>query len=128
MPMTCLYRPVKAKTPGAQVSAAGRGFQVSFRVMPRTAHPMTAISAALSDLRTAMQGLVSEHATMRQQLHSLLRNGSSAVGARRGRLASRASGGPKKRGRAFKFTDTQAGDFRKQVEGGKSAASLAKEL
>ena len=96
--------------------------------MPRTAHPMTAISAALSDLRTAMQGLVSEHATMRQQLHSLLRNGSSAVGARRGRLASRSSGGPKKRGRAFKFTDTQAGDFRKQVEGGKSAASLAKEL
>ena len=35
---------------------------------------------------------------------------------------------PKKRGRAFKFTDEQAVEFRKQVEGGKSAASLAKEL
>ena len=35
---------------------------------------------------------------------------------------------PRKRGRAFKFSVDQAGEFRKQVEGGKSAASLAKEL
>ena len=37
-------------------------------------------------------------------------------------------GMPRKRGRAFKFTADQASEFRKQVEGGKSAASLAKEL
>src|SRR5262249_21646806 len=91
--------------------------------MPRTAHPMTAISAALADLHRAMQGLVAEHATMRQQLHSMLRNGASAAGARRGRPA-----GSKKRGRAFKFSDAQAAEFRKQIEGGKSAMALAKEL
>jgi hypothetical protein len=89
---------------------------------------MTAISAALADLRSAMQSLVAEHATMRQQLRSLVRNGSSLAGSRRGRPASRASGGPKKRGRAFKFSDEQAAVFRKQVEGGKSALALAKEL
>ena len=89
---------------------------------------MTAISAALADLRSAMQSLVAEHATMRQQLHSLVRNGASLAGSRRGRPASRASGGPKKRGRAFKFSDEQAAGFRKQVEGGKSALALAKEL
>lgn len=96
--------------------------------MPRPAHPMTAISAALADLRNAMQGLVAEHSTMRQQLHSLLRNDSSVAGGSRGRPASRASGGPKKRGRAFKFNDAQGAEFRKQVEGGKSAMALAKEL
>src|SRR5215813_5655876 len=72
------------------------------RRMPRTAHPMTAISAALEDLRKAMHGLVAEHATMRQQLQSLFRNGASPAGSRRGRPAGRASGaqgGPKKRGR-----------------------------
>jgi len=36
--------------------------------------------------------------------------------------------GPKKRGRAFKFSDAQAAELRKQVEGGKSALALAKEL
>jgi hypothetical protein len=96
--------------------------------MPRTAHPLTAISAALQDLRKAMEGLVAEHATMRQQVRSMLRNGASAAGARRGRPASRASGGSRKRGRAFKFSDAQAAEFRKQVEGGKSALALAKEL
>ena len=38
----------------------------------------------------------------------------------------RAPGGPKKRGRAFKFTDAQA-ELKKQVDGG-SALALAKEL
>src|SRR5262249_32945598 len=92
---------------------------------------MTAISAALEDLRKAMHGLVAEHATMRQQLQSLFRNGASPAGSRRGRPAGRASGaqgGPKKRGRAFKFSNEQAAGFLKQGEDGKSALALAKEL
>ncbi len=40
----------------------------------------------------------------------------------------RAPGGPKKRGRAFKFTDAQAAKLKKQVDDGKSALALAKEL
>jgi DNA invertase Pin-like site-specific DNA recombinase len=103
-------------------------FRLVSAAMPRTAHPMTGISAALSNLHRAMHGLVAEHTSMRQQLHSLLRNGGTAGGARRGRPAGRPSSGSRKRGRAFKFTDAQAAEFRKQVEGGKSAASLAKEL
>jgi hypothetical protein len=47
--------------------------------------------------------------------------------ARRGR-PSQTSGGPRKRGRAFKFSTEQAEAFRKQVEAGKSALTLAKEL
>jgi hypothetical protein len=89
---------------------------------------MTAIGAALQDLRKAMEGLVADHVTMRQQLHSMLRNGASSAGSRRGRPASRASGGPKKRGRAFKFSDAEAAEFRQQVESGKSAMALAKDL
>src|SRR5678815_806773 len=99
--------------------------------MPRTTHPMTSISAALQNLRKAFEGLVADHAHMRQQLRSIVRNGSSVGGSRRGRpagRASRTSGGARKRGRAFKFTDDQASEFRKQVDGGKSALSLAKEL
>jgi DNA invertase Pin-like site-specific DNA recombinase len=42
--------------------------------------------------------------------------------------ASGTASGPKKRGRAFKFSNEQAADLRKQVEGGKSALGLAKEL
>ena len=50
-------------------------------------------------------------------------------GAPRGRPGrpSRA-GGPRKRGRAFKFTDEQAIAFRKRVEDGATATALAKEL
>ena len=96
--------------------------------MPQTTHPMTSISAALADLRSAMEGFVADHREMRQQLESIVRNGSTAVGGRRGRPAGRASGGGKKRGRAFKFTDAQAAELRKQAEGGKSATALAKEL
>ena len=40
----------------------------------------------------------------------------------------RAPGGPKKRGRKFKFTDAQAAELKKQVDGGKSASALAKDL
>jgi hypothetical protein len=55
--------------------------------------------------------------------------GEDVAGRGRPAGACRARDGmPRKRGRAFKFTDDQAGEFRKQVEGGKSAASLAKEL
>jgi DNA invertase Pin-like site-specific DNA recombinase len=89
---------------------------------------MTAISAALQNLHRAMDGLVAEHVVIRQQLQSLLRNGASAAGARRGRPPGRAARSSRKRGRAFKFTDAQGGQFRKQVEGGKSAMALAKEL
>ena len=46
-----------------------------------------------------------------------------------GRPAARVRDGtPRKRGRAFKFTTDQAGEFSKQVEGGKSAVALAREL
>jgi len=84
---------------------------------------MTSISIALQDLRKAFEGLVTEHAVMRRQLQSLVQN----AGSRRGR-PSGSVGGPKKRGRAFKFNDAQAAEFRKQAEGGKSAVALAKEL
>ena len=100
--------------------------------MPRTPHPMTSISAAMSQLRHALEGLVAEQATMRQQLHSVVQRASTLSDghvARRGRPPGRmATGGPKKRGRAFKFTDAQAAEFRQQIEGGKSALALAKEL
>jgi DNA invertase Pin-like site-specific DNA recombinase len=96
--------------------------------MPRTAHPMTSISAALQDLREAFEGLIADHAHIRQQLQSLVRNGSSVGGSRRAGRPSKVHSGPKKRGRAFKFTDEQASDFRKQAEGGKSAVTLANEL
>jgi DNA invertase Pin-like site-specific DNA recombinase len=91
---------------------------------------MTSISSALADLRGAIQGLVSEHATMREQLHSIIRSAASDGGRPSGRIgrASMSRGGPKKRGRAFKFSDEQAAEFRKRVEGGTSAVALAKEL
>ena len=50
-----------------------------------------------------------------------------ARAVRAGRVSTR-TGGPKKRGRKFKFSDAQAAELRKQVEGGKSALGLAKEL
>lgn len=87
---------------------------------------MNSISAALHDLRTALQGLVSDHHHLRQQLESFAHRGTFQQRPS-GRRAS-ASGGPAKRGRAFKFTDAQAVEFRAQVEGGKSAPALAKEL
>jgi DNA invertase Pin-like site-specific DNA recombinase len=84
---------------------------------------MTSVSAALADLRRAFEGLVADHSHMRQQLQSLLRNGSSVARSARGRAA-----GGKKRGRAFKFSDEQAAEFRKRAEAGTSAVALAKDL
>ena len=98
--------------------------------MPKTAHPMTSISAALQDLRKSFEGLVADHAHMRQQLQALVGSGWSVGSSRRGRPVGRppATHSGKKLGRAFKFSDDQAAEFRKQVEGGKTAFALAKEL
>ncbi len=90
---------------------------------------MTSFNAAMSQLRHALQGLVAEQAMLRRELHSIVQQGPSV--RRNGVAAGRrvaAQGGGKKRGRAFKFNDQQAADFRRQVEGGKSALALAKEL
>ncbi len=95
---------------------------------------MTSISAAMSQLRHALEGLVAEQAILRRELQSIAQRGSSV---RRDGLPAgrpfrangvRAPGRPKKRGRAFKFNDEQAADIRKRVEGGTSAVALAKEL
>ena len=105
--------------------------------MPRTAHRMTNVSAALSQLRRTLEALVEENGTLRDHLHAIAQRASSVGGARSGRRGRRArrmnrpargTNGAKKRGRPFRFTEAQGAEFRKQVEGGKSALSLAKEL
>lgn len=108
--------------------------------MLRTTESMHPISAALHDLRAALEGLVSDHHHFRQQLEGMAQRASFGNGAtvkRRGRPPGRMAragsvsapnGAPAKRGRKFKFTDAQAAEFRAQVEGGKSAVGLAKEL
>ena len=100
--------------------------------MPRMPDRMTAISSALHHLEGAVRGLADENTLLRNHLQRIVEQaGSMFNGASRGRPArggKSRDGAPKKRGRAFKFTDDQAVDFRKQVEGGRSAASLAKEL
>ncbi len=85
---------------------------------------MRAITGALRGLEGAMRALVEENTHLRKQV---LLDGRSGRG-RIARVGRAGDGVPRKRGRAFKFTDDQANEFRKQVEGGKSAASLAKEL
>ena len=101
--------------------------------MPRTSDHMGAISSALQDLESALRSVVAENTVLKNQLQRIvdqagqLFNGHLPRG-RAARAAKGRDGAPRKRGRAFKFTDEQAVDFRKQVEGGKSAASLAKEL
>ena len=92
--------------------------------MPRTAHPMTSISAALQDVRRAFEALAAEQATLRRQMQSIVRRGSPAA---YGRVRATPYGA-KKRGRAFKFSEEQAAGFRTQVEGGKTAVALAREL
>jgi len=95
---------------------------------------MSAISAALQNLEHAVRSLVDENSVLKNQLQRIVEqagqlfDGHPAPRGRPARGAKARDGGPKKRGRAFKFTDDQAVEFRKQVEGGKSAASLAKEL
>jgi DNA invertase Pin-like site-specific DNA recombinase len=84
---------------------------------------MRAITSALQQLENAMRALVDENTHFRKRMEG--------DGLGRGRIARSArgrDGAPRKRGRAFKFTGDQASEFRKQVEGGKSAAALAKEL
>jgi DNA invertase Pin-like site-specific DNA recombinase len=92
---------------------------------------MSAISHAIQQLEDVMRAMVSENAILRKQLQGIVEQAGHFFNGQ-GRLTRSAraarDGAPRKRGRAFKFTDEQAADFRKQVEGGKSAASLAKEL
>lgn len=91
---------------------------------------MTSISTAMSQLRHALEGLVAEQALLRRELQSILQQRLSARrnGLSAGRNGVSAYAGQKKRGRAFKFNDQQAADFRTRVEGGMSAVALAKEL
>jgi len=102
--------------------------------MPRTPDRMTAISSALQDLERALRGLVDENTILKNQLQRVvvragrLFDGHAPPRGRPARGGKSPDGAPRKRGRAFKFTGDQAVEFRKQVEGGKSAASLAKEL
>lgn len=98
--------------------------------MPKTANPTTSISAAMSQLRHALEGLVAEQALLRRELQSLVQQGLSARrnGLSAGRNGVSTYAGHKKRGRAFKFNDQQAADLRTRVEGGMSAVALAKEL
>src|SRR5262245_30227432 len=100
--------------------------------MPRTPDRMSAISSALQSLENVMRAMVEENAALRRQLQGIVEqaghffDGQARVRMARGRPLR--DGAPRKRGRAFKFTSDQAAEFRKQVEGGKSAASLAKDL
>ena len=101
--------------------------------MPRTNDRMGAISSALQDLEAAVRSLVDENSVLKNQLQRIVEQAGQLFNghAPRGRPARGAKGrdgAPKKRGRAFKFTEAQAVEFKKQVEGGKSAASLAKDL
>ena len=96
--------------------------------MPRMPDPMNAISGALQSLENAMRAMVQENAALRRQLQGIVQQAGQFFNGRSGRPARARNGAPAKRGRAFKFTDEQAIGFRKQVEAGKSAASLAKEL
>ena len=95
--------------------------------MLRTAESMNYISAALHDLRMALEGLVSDHHDLRQQLEGIGQRGRPSGRLARG-MGAGTNGAPAKRGRKFKFTDAQAADFRKRVEGGERTTALAKEL
>jgi len=95
--------------------------------MPRTHDRMNAISSAIQQLEDVMRGMVEENSALRRQLHGIVEQAGHFFDGRPARARAR-DGAPAKRGRAFKFTEEQAVGFRKQVEGGKSAAALAKEL
>ena len=102
--------------------------------MARTPDRMNAITGALQNLEHAVRSLVDENAVLKNQLQRIVEqagqlfNGHPAPRGRPARGGKPRDGAPRKRGRAFKFTDDQAVEFKQQVEGGKSAASLAKEL
>ena len=101
--------------------------------MPRNrSELMRTIQGKLKLLASLSDDVDSLIAVTRQEEHHLRSTLSSlftgAPRGRPGRPPSRSSGGPKKRGRAFKFTDDQASAFRKRVEDGATATALAKEL
>ena len=96
--------------------------------MARTPDRMNPISNALQHLEDVMRAMVEENAALRKQLQGIVEQAGNFFDGRSARGARLRNGAPAKRGRAFKFTDEQALGFRRQVEGGKSAASLAKEL
>ena len=94
--------------------------------MPRPADRMSAITSALQDLERAMRALVGDNTLLRKQLQGFVgRAGLLFNGRGRGAGSAAARRRPTERlaseGRAFKFTDEQAAELRKQVEGGKSA-------
>jgi|GEM_PF-252770 len=91
---------------------------------------MTSITAALHGVRAAFEGLVAETQHLRSQLESIVQRGSMPAGATvlGGRAPTGMNGTPAKRGRKFKFTDAQAAGFRRRVESGEKATTLAKEL
>lgn len=91
----------------------------------RTIQGKLKLLASLSnDVDSLIEATRQEEHHLRTTLSNLF---SGAPRGRPGRPPSR-SGGPKKRGRAFKFTDDQASAFRKRVEDGATATALAKEL
>ena len=96
--------------------------------MPRPPDHMSAISSALQSLEDAMRRMVDENSALRKQLQGIVQQAGHFFDGQPRRAARLRDGAPRKRGRAFKFTEEQAVGFRRQVEGGKSAASLAKEL
>ena len=102
--------------------------------MPKMPDRMSAISRALQSLEHAVRSLVDENAVLKNHLQQIVEQAESMFNGRAPRRGRPARGGkgrngaPKKRGRAFKFTGEQAVEFRKQIEGGKSAAAMAKEL
>ena len=101
--------------------------------MPRTPDRMSAISSALQQLENTMRAMVEENAALREQLQGIVQQaghffngqqarGRSAGAARHSATEHSASGGAPSSSPAIRRR-TQ-----RQVEGGKSAASLAKEL
>jgi DNA invertase Pin-like site-specific DNA recombinase len=93
----------------------------------RTIQGKLRLLASLSnDVDSLIEVTRREEQNLRSALSSLL---PGVARGRPGRPPARGgAGGPRKRGRAFKFTDDQAGAFRKRVEGGETATALAKEL
>jgi hypothetical protein len=87
------------------------------------------VSAAINSLGAVLQALLEENEALKRQVEGvvrLLRAPQARV--RPNGAPKRKPGGGGKRGRPFRFSDEQVTSFRKQVEAGKSASSLAKAL
>jgi DNA invertase Pin-like site-specific DNA recombinase len=92
---------------------------------------VSTLSRDVDALIELMKGDEAQVAELRTSLGRLFPGSMGRIPGRRGRPPANGTGssdGSRKRGRAFKFSDEQAADFRRQVEGGKSTAVLAKEL